>query len=360
MSIPIEKIKIKHLARDGEFCKNKTPIVNNYLESIPNYKKQIWTVLNTNKKVPLSHMYYVNIEDCIHYNALKTNNYDIYNELIEKNVQNEHTVENFKKIFETWYVNKINKISLEYDGKMFIVNDGVHRLAIMKYNRLIDDSIPFKFIDIKYNSTIINKIENLLRDTTKIIHKNGWNNRTTHGYHSFDIFNIKLIGQRNPKIRLDNMRKYYDFNDKKVIDVGCNSGGMLLHLLEIKSGRGYDFDSNCVKAGNEIVNLLGVYKDIQFEVVDLETTNMAFEFENIKPDCIFLLSLGSWIKNWKEIYTSAVNSGSIIFLELNNNEEGIPQLKHFNELGCKILKISESSDDDITNNRFRTTYMITP
>jgi hypothetical protein len=359
MSIPLEKLKIKHISRSANLHITKTVNVNKYLETVPNYKKDIWTVLNTDKKTPLTYMYYVSLEDSIHYNALKTNNYNIYNELIEKNKQTEHSVENFKNLLINWDENKIEKITLEYDGKMFILQDGIHRLSIMKYKGLIEHSVPFRYLDIKYNVKIINKIEKLLQNTTNLVHKNGWNNRTKYGYHSFDIFNIKFIGQRNPTTRLEIMRKYYNFTDKKVIDIGCNSGGMLLHLFEIKIGRGYDFDSNCVKAGNEIVNLLGVYKDIQFEVVDLETTNMAFQFENIKPDCIFLLSLGSWIKNWEEIYKSAINSNATIFLETNNNDEGVPQLKLFNDMGYNILKISEYSYDDTTNNISRTTYMIT-
>ena len=357
MSIPLKNIKIRH-----HIDLNITKLFN-FIESRPHYLKLLWTVWEVDKfnykaGDPLSYMYYVDIEDTIHYNAIKTQDYDIYNDLMYVTNQKEHTEENFKKLIQNWDENKCEKIDLVYNGEIFIVFDGVHRLAAMKYLGLISDSIPLKYVNITYESNIVNEIGNLLKETTGTIHYNGWNNRTTYGYHGFNIFNINFEGQRNPSKRLEIMRKHYDFTNKKVIDLGCNSGGMLLHLFEIDSGIGYDFDSKCIDAANKITKLLGLHKNLQFNVLNLETAIMSLIFNEIKPDCIFLLSLGSWIKTWPVIYKSAVKSKATIFLEVNNNEEGIPQLKLFNDMGCKITKISDSSDDDITNNRLRATYMI--
>jgi hypothetical protein len=357
MSIPLKNIKIRHHVEV-----NVTKIFN-FIESRPHYSKILWTVWEVDKfnyKVgdPLSYMYSVDIEDSIHYNAIKTNDYDIYNDLMHVTKQKEHTEENFKNLIQSWDENKCEKINLDYDGKVFTVTDGVHRLSAMKHLGLITNSLPLKYVNITYEPNTVNEIEKLLKETTGIVHYNGWNNRTTYGYHSLNIFNINFEGQRNPSKRLEIMRKYYDFTNKKVIDLGCNSGGMLLHLFEIDSGIGFDFDSKCIDSANKITKLLGLHKNLKFDVLDLEKADIASVFQEIKPDCIFLLSLGSWIKNWTSIYKSAVESKATIFLEVNNNNEGVPQLKLFSDMGCKILKISESSDDDITNNRLRAMYMI--
>ena len=48
------------------------------------------------------------------------------------------------------------------------------------------------------------------------------------GYHSLKIGDITLKGQRNPEKRLSNVN--YDFTNKRVLDLGCNRGGMLFEI----------------------------------------------------------------------------------------------------------------------------------
>jgi hypothetical protein len=58
--------------------------------------------------------------------------------------------------------------------------------------------------DEKVKENII-KLE--LAKTTYDVGYNGWNNnRTNYGYHSYNIENINIIGQRSPKIRIDNFK----------------------------------------------------------------------------------------------------------------------------------------------------------
>ena len=54
-------------------------------------------------------------------------------------------------------------------------------------------------------------IEDQLKTTVSLSHYNGWNNRTKFGYHSYNIDEIDIKGQRNPKMRLDCFRKNVDF-----------------------------------------------------------------------------------------------------------------------------------------------------
>ena len=77
-------------------------------------------------------------------------------------------------------------------------------------------------------------------------HYNGWHNRTTYGYHSYNIDEIQIVGQRTPKLRLESFKKHINFDGKKVLDFGCNVGAMLHHLTEIEAGCGLDYDLNCL------------------------------------------------------------------------------------------------------------------
>lgn len=215
-----------------------------------------------------------------------------------------------------------------------------------------------------YNLTkeSINNIKFHLMKTTSQDHYNGWNNRTTYGYHSFNINNDIILGQRQPWIRLNKIREHYDFTNKTVLDLGCNTGGMLFHLPELKKAIGLDFNKECIECCNYISSVLNSNTEYLFKEQELNEFDLSLFLNknNIKEiDVIFLLSLGSWVKNWELLYTGCSTICNTIILETNNDKEGEPQLKLFKSLGFNIKIISENSDDDTTGNIYRKTYIIT-
>lgn len=297
--------------------------------------------------------YIFNIQDCIHYNSLITNNFEDYINLLKNTKQPEHSLEKFLKLKEEFNLDKLDKIECLYDSKLdkFIVLDGVHRMSILLFLGYKD--IDIKYINIRLGNDLIKNLNNRIKETTTQIKLyNNWNNTYFNGYHSFDIYNFKIKGQRDPKKRLEIFKNYYDFTDKKVLDLGCNTGGMLFHLQEIKEGLGIDYDSRCLNFANYLKNILK-YDIMNFEKQDLNNYLIKDKF-----DIIFLLSLGSWVKNWKKLYSNALEKSNVIFLEINNIDEGKPQLNFFKEKNCLIKEIIEKSIDDITNNHKRKTYLI--
>jgi len=299
------------------------------------------------------------IKDTINYKTLLTDNYIMYNKYVILTNQTEHNENNFKQLVSNFDINKMNKIEIGYNSDIdkYIVKDGVHRLSILIYKNIFEEHIPLKYFNIIFNEKTITKIKQEMISTTGKVFHNGWYNNTVFGYHSFNIFNINIKGQRNPKKRLDIIKQYIEFKDKTVVDFGCNSGGMLLHLFEIKKGIGYDFNPDCIKCAKYLCNLFKFNNNLNFYEMDLNL----FDFNILKKeriDIIFLLALGSWIKNWIELYTNAVKNVKNIIYETNNDQEAIPQLELFKKLGCELTLISEASFDDITNNTRRKTYLI--
>ena len=78
-----------------------------------------------------------------------------------------------------------------------------------------------------------------------------------------------------------------------------------------------------------------------------------------KIDMIFILSIGSWATNWKQLYIDCIKNSKNILLETNNDVEGKSQLELFSKYNCKIDIISENSLDDNTGNYGRKLYLIT-
>jgi hypothetical protein len=303
-------------------------------------------------------MYYVNVEDSVHYDALKTNDYKLYNTYISSWEQTEHSEENFKNLLRNWDVDKMEPLKLTLEFNLLTIVDGVHRLAIYKflYN---SERFPLKLLNISYPSHTLETIEKALISTTNTTHYNGWSNaRMKYGYHSFNLHNINFQGQRNPKMRLDLMRQFYKFENKCVLDLGCNNGGMLFHLPEIRKGLGVDFDTNCIDAAEIIKTELKIYDHLEFMQQDLNNCDLSNLLTENKPDVVFLLSLGSWVKNWPQLYTTVLKNTPTIILETNNSHEGKAQLDHFTSANCQIQLISSQSLDDVTNNTGRQTYLI--
>ena len=82
----------------------------------------------------------LNVRDTIHYNALINSTY-----------QPEHSLGNFKKLINTFDIQKIEKIKLIHDKELnkYIVTDGVHRLSIILFKKIFpNNNIPLKYVKI--------------------------------------------------------------------------------------------------------------------------------------------------------------------------------------------------------------------
>lgn len=212
-----------------------------------------------------------------------------------------------------------------------------------------------------FSEEVIDEIKKKLSNTTGNNHYNNWHNRTTYGYHSFDIGNLKLIGQRQPKLRLDYIKQHISFDNKTIIDFGCNTGGMIFHSPELKCALGLDFNNECIDACKYISSELKYNTEHFFDVCDLNyfDLNSYLLSKNIeKVDIGLLLSLGSWVSEWKTLYDACIKTCNVIILETNNDVEGKPQLEFFESHGCSIELINEKSTDDTTGNYGRKTYII--
>lgn len=312
----------------------------------------------TNKVFKKDDLVYLQVYDSVHYVSLKDKNYDIYNKIYERI---EECYEDYIKKLD---LNNLRKINLEYNEEIskYVIINGKHNISIILLNKYLNIDNIYKNFNIIYPNTVINKIKNKIKASTTTKFYNGWNNKrkNLYGYHSINIHNINIDGQRTPKMRIKEIVKHYNFHDKTVLDLGCNIGGMLLHLPKIKKGIGIDYDVKCIECGTYITNILK-FNDLHFYKYDLNNYSINKHIKDLnieKLDIIFLLSLGSWVKNWKKLYIESVKCSNTILLETNNDTEGVEQIKLFKELNCEINVISTNSYDDKTKNYSRKLYLI--
>lgn len=304
-------------------------------------------------------MYFIRLEESIHYQTLFTDDFSTYSEYIHTTQQLDHTVDQFQSIRLDWDIKKMQPLRMTIEHGRIVLLDGVHRASLYVF-LTGKHEIPYEYITFDYKPTTIHPIEHALHQTTKSHHTNGWSNdRAVCGYHTFDLWNLQCKGQRNPKQRLDIMRQHYDFTGKTLVDIGCNTGGMMFHCLELKAGYGTDMDMSCIEAARLIQKHLLIYPNYHFTTANFDESEPSVAFpSDVTVDVVFLLSLGSWIKKWRELYRYAIDHAITIFLETNNDDEGAAQIALFEENACDVIMISAESKDDRTGNHRRKLYKI--
>ena len=149
-----------------------------------------------------------------------------------------------------------------------------------------------------------------------------------YGYHSLNLRGVKFVGQRNNYSRLENVS--FDFKNKTVLDIGCNSGGVLHSLhCSIKYGIGVDINKNYIN----IANLIKDYNNINnlhfytFDIENQELENLKDFILTDKVDICFFLSMSKWIRNWTEVVNFCYSLCPTLLFESNgenqNNQERI-------------------------------------
>jgi hypothetical protein len=78
--------------------------------------------------------YIFSIENSVHFKTLVSGDYKDYNELVKN--QPEHSEKIYKELQEEFSLSKMQPIQLEWNGEIqkYLINDGCHRIALLKYN----------------------------------------------------------------------------------------------------------------------------------------------------------------------------------------------------------------------------------
>ena len=197
-----------------------------------------------------------------------------------------------------------------------------------------------------------------LQLTTGYVHpQNQWVNPTGgFGYHEFDLEGIYIPGQRSPRKRLSVYQQFVSFDQKTIVDFGCNVGGMLFHLPQVKQGVGLDFDIKCINAANNIKGILN-RPELAFHWFDFDNVALSLLDRLLPPtiDYIFLLAIGGWVRNWQDLFTYALNTKAEIIYESHINRDG---WEKWEPLHLAILTSQGYQATKIHSDAERNTYWI--
>lgn len=170
------------------------------------------------------------------------------------------------------------------------------------------------------------------------------------GYHDIKLGGTVYKGQRSNSVRLSNIK--YDFKDKVVFDIGCNSGGVLHELAPIiKYGVGIDSNPNYINVAN-IIKDYNQTNNINFYTFNLDKQNIPNLSDFIlqdKVDVCFFLSMAKWVKKWVEVVRYCSTICNVILFETNGNrKEQNTQEKVVRQYYPNTTIIYKQSLDDVS------------
>jgi SAM-dependent methyltransferase len=168
-------------------------------------------------------------------------------------------------------------------------------------------------------------------------------------YYTLQIGQQLINGQRDQQKRLSHVP--YDFSGKTVLDIGANSGGMLLAIADkIRYGVGIEFNSKLVNVANKLKSYYGT-NNLDFYVFDLDKEPLGCISDFLKAkqvDICFLLSVTLWIKKWKEVidYAHKISKDLLFEATGSSTEKTRQQMEYLQTKYNDIKLLSPISDDD--------------
>ena len=168
------------------------------------------------------------------------------------------------------------------------------------------------------------------------------------GYHTLELKNLHLPGQRHPRERFKIVP--FDFKGKTVLDIGCNQGGMLFEISDrIAHGIGIDYDHRVVNAANKVRSYTDT-KNLDFYVFNLEKENLDLIRDFLpakKIDIVFLLAICMWIKNWRQVIDLTRSISDNLLFESNGTQaQQDEQVEYLRQRYKQVRQLSEQSQDD--------------
>lgn len=164
-------------------------------------------------------------------------------------------------------------------------------------------------------------------------------------YYSLNVNGQKTKGERSWQERWNIIKKAINYENKKILDLGCNTGLCGVYLLKFAKAHSVvgvdrpdnDLSTNGIPRLIESANLLQKAFNVSFKIIqtDLNTQNYE-EIIGTNYDIVFCMSILKWVNNKERFLKYLSNFKNIIF---EGHESDEIEIKRFKRLGYnyKIL-----------------------
>ncbi len=203
------------------------------------------------------------------------------------------------------------------------------------------------------------ELKDQLIQSSKTFNKQGTRHITKSGkiYSSFCLPDFQISSeeaQRNNSKRFEKFKLGdKDLNNKTVLDLGSNTGGVIFHMQRYSPKKciGIEYDQDKVNIANKITAFTSL-KNVAFMHSDID--NISFDDFPEKFDIVFCLSINAHVKNkGKLIKTLGRLTGKLLIFEGNEGTNIEAVKEDLKREGFEYIEDLGFCDDDILeeNNR---------
>ena len=177
-------------------------------------------------------------------------------------------------------------------------------------------------------------------------------------FYSMTTNGLQIKGRRTPKRFLDVYKRHYDFTDKHVCVIGCNTGGILFELIEdIREATGLEQNLKYINVANKIMSLMNRNTEMNFFECHQSLTSF-HKFNQLTDDAhLFMIFTDTIYGDRITWYEWILQKGSDIIVELNDKRDGA-DLQWFQDRGYKPKLILKGSPDDTVAPKGKSSYLI--
>lgn len=118
-------------------------------------------------------------------------------------------------------------------------------------------------------------------------------------YYSFEYEGVRFPGERTWSDRWNILQKITNYEDKRVLELGCNMALLSAHLLKYAKASAamcVDIDDNILQSATLVASALGVKPIFRQQNLDAPD-NWENELAAFKPDIVFALNVLNWVEN---------------------------------------------------------------
>lgn len=157
-------------------------------------------------------------------------------------------------------------------------------------------------------------------------------------YYEFKYENVIFPGERPWEDRWASLKKIRNYEDKSVLELGCNMGLLSVFLkkeMGVKLAVAIDHDENILKAARIIANVFEV--DIIFKQLNFDLDkHWEKELEQYKFDICFCLNVIHWVNDKYRLFNFLSEFSEIIYEGHQNIEN---EIKMFKDLGFQKVDL---------------------
>lgn len=294
------------------------------------------------------HHWFWSVRDSIQHRALSSSNYSSYVLMLNLLGDDDHSLRTFVNLQEDLIYSEMPALEAEYNFAMkkIIISDGTHRASILLHRNFV--GIPLSKLRISFNFEAVQFVQRTIAQSTVVYYHSDGSASVELPYHGFSMAtNVLLRGQRNTTHFVDVLLRYFNFEDMRVLEIGCGIGANLMTLAQrvnLAAAVGILESHARVETATNISRELMPWVDLLF----YEQNNFYVGGATSQNDIMIVNSINFEDDDWNRLCETYLRRAHVTLLDSfdeSNIEIGLQAVARCTDVSTSVEVITLSPED---------------